>query len=162
MTSAARAFAYDARTCRPFEAPEPTFKVHMGGKTPARPEHIVDHTPFVPTRRERDAAAFAKLQRQTAFPILASGLIIMGVLLATVIIRDLCASRRVSLATEAVSYEQIVVREGDTLWDIANTHAIDGCSTSDVVHLLRDVNDLDDGMLSVGEQILVPLASVTP
>lgn len=67
-----------------------------------------------------------------------------------------------SMATEEPgerpATEVVVVNEGDTLWGIASTVAEDGRVRS-MVHEIRELNDLDSSVVSLGQKIHVPVAS---
>ena len=51
--------------------------------------------------------------------------------------------------------EIVMVGEGETLWDIAATVSTDG-NTGAMVERIQEMNRLDSGMLTAGQQIRVP------
>lgn len=61
-----------------------------------------------------------------------------------------------SVATEQPEATEIVlVGEGETLWDLAAAVADDGEVQSMINHI-KDLNDLESGMLVAGQQLRVP------
>lgn len=56
--------------------------------------------------------------------------------------------------------ESYLVAPGDTLWDIASCHPIEGLSIQESVYWLMDQNDLSDALLTPGQIVVVPTASV--
>lgn len=61
-----------------------------------------------------------------------------------------------SVATERPEATEIVlVGEGETLWDIAAAIADDG-EVQSMIHHIKDLNDLESGMLVAGQQLRVP------
>lgn len=50
------------------------------------------------------------------------------------------------------------VETGETLWDVANAHPVDGCSTSEVVDWIRSENALPTSSLQAGQALVVPSA----
>lgn len=70
---------------------------------------------------------------------------------------------QVSSAMAAPTYEKIQqmdlqtikVREGETLWGLAEMYDADGITTQDMVSAIKDWNDLDSSMLKPGQSLLV-------
>ena len=58
----------------------------------------------------------------------------------------------------ALAVEEVIVQPGDSLWQIAEAHPVDGVSTSDVVTYISQTNSLTSANLSVGQVLLVPVA----
>lgn len=52
--------------------------------------------------------------------------------------------------------ECVAVQPGDTLWGIAQDHAVQGLSTRQVVDLVKDWNQLDGGLVTPGMTLVVP------
>lgn len=73
------------------------------------------------------------------------------------------ASYQISAAASAPTYDlidnmslqSVRVRQGATLWDLAETYNVDGVSTQDMVSAIKDWNDLDSSMLQPGQTIFV-------
>lgn len=62
---------------------------------------------------------------------------------------------------EALGQAQVVtvsVANGDTVWSIAESHPIQGVSTSDLVQLISQRNDLGSSPLRAGQQLQIPVA----
>lgn len=53
----------------------------------------------------------------------------------------------------------IRVESGQTLWDLAQTHRVDGLSTADTVELIRSINSLSDSRIAADTLVLVPTDS---
>ncbi len=58
---------------------------------------------------------------------------------------------------EAVSVATVVVKPGDTLWEIASVNAEPG-ETRDMIHRIQQLNALSDAGLQVGQRLAVPLS----
>ena len=73
------------------------------------------------------------------------------------------ATYQISVAASAPTYDLIEtmnlqsvrVKQGETLWELAEAYHVDGISTQDMVSAIRDWNDLDSSMLQPGQTILV-------
>lgn len=61
-------------------------------------------------------------------------------------------------ATSDVTYEQVSVDEGESLWSISEAHPVDGLSTQQVVSLVSQRNDLSSSVLQPGQTLMVPAA----
>jgi hypothetical protein len=72
-------------------------------------------------------------------------------------VADRMVQRRVDDALADTTVENVVVMPGDTLWDIADRHPVPGCTTQELVRVIRDINDIDDANLSIGMCIDVPV-----
>lgn len=59
-----------------------------------------------------------------------------------------------------MSMESYLVAPGDTLWDIASSHPIEGLSIQEGVYWLMNQNNLSDALLTPGQIVVVPAASV--
>ena len=59
---------------------------------------------------------------------------------------------------DATRFETIEVKAGDSLWDIAEDHAIEGLTIQEISDVIRDRNQLDSALLHPGMEIEVPLA----
>lgn len=55
------------------------------------------------------------------------------------------------------NYEEVYVRPGDTLWGIAEEFYGSDIDIREAVYEIKKYNDLDGGMLSVGQKLLVPV-----
>lgn len=112
---------------------------------------ITPHTRFVNVAaagRSADRRASVRLTRRGRVVVLLAGLLV--VLAAGVMFG---AS---SVATDqAAETETIVIGGGETLWGVADEVAGDG-STSDMVAQIRELNDLDSGLVLAGQKLIVP------
>lgn len=54
------------------------------------------------------------------------------------------------------SSEIVDVRSGDSLWSIASSHSVDGCSTEAVIQWIKASNHLSNSNISAGQQLIVP------
>ena len=70
---------------------------------------------------------------------------------------SIAASKRAEVAG-SVSYVEIIVSKGDSLWDIASEHSIQGLATADTVELIEEHNTLDGALLVAGQRLWVPLS----
>lgn len=62
-----------------------------------------------------------------------------------------------AIATQnVVSYQQVCVSEGDSLWSLAADHPVWGMSTKQVVELLITENDLQGSIIHPGQVLNVP------
>ena len=69
---------------------------------------------------------------------------------------------RAAMADEAFSHvemEEIAVEAGDSLWTIAERHAVDGMTTRELVDRLKELNDTGSQPLQPGDVLIVPIAS---
>lgn len=57
---------------------------------------------------------------------------------------------------EPVVYEEYTICPGDTIWDIATDYS-NGADIRKVVYEIREANGIDDGVVKVGDIILVPV-----
>jgi LysM repeat protein len=48
------------------------------------------------------------------------------------------------------------VLSGDTLWDIANEHTAPGDDVRKTVRAIKQINELDGGMIHPGQHLFVP------
>ncbi len=69
---------------------------------------------------------------------------------------DEATQARIDEALSQATLEMVTVMPGDTLWQIAERHPVDGCTTSQLVDYIRCVNDLSQSSLSVGMRLEVP------
>jgi hypothetical protein len=51
---------------------------------------------------------------------------------------------------------RLQVQAGDSLWNLAAAHPVEGLSTAQVAELLADANHLDGALIVPGQTILVP------
>ena len=99
-------------------------------------------------------------------PVLQHQLAVFTALLALVVVlagvchlSDCMAAARVADALDGCVQTTVTVMPGDSLWHIAETHAVKGCSTAELVRHIEDTNHLESAQLSVGMQLQVPIAA---
>lgn len=56
---------------------------------------------------------------------------------------------------EHMDLQTIRAKQGQTLWEIAETYDVEGISTADMVSAIRDWNHLDNSLLRPGQSLLV-------
>ena len=59
-------------------------------------------------------------------------------------------------ALSSTAQVEIYVRSGDSLWNIAVDHPIEGLTTDEAVDVIREWNDLTSATLFPGSSIIVP------
>jgi len=69
---------------------------------------------------------------------------------------DIAAQKNREQHLSEASTEVITVMPGDSLWNIAATHPVSGCTTSQVARHIASANGLDSNLLTVGMQLEVP------
>lgn len=62
-----------------------------------------------------------------------------------------------TLVPAAVEYKEVIVRDGDTLWQIAVRHRGAHSDTRRMVDRIRDINDLSTAVLRPGQVLKVPV-----
>ena len=132
------------------EAPAPSFVVVNGG----RQQHL---------RPQMDISRAAASPAPKASP---SRLIACGAILVLLCAFFLCAgwmssagraeARQASI--DAAHFETIEVKTGDSLWEIAEEHGIEGLTVQETSDVIRDRNQLESAMLHPGMEIEVPRA----
>ena len=59
--------------------------------------------------------------------------------------------------SSVAAYETVIVRPGDTLWDIADTYAKSDTDIRSFMHEIEEVNDVTGGNIYVGQELLIPV-----
>ncbi len=65
----------------------------------------------------------------------------------------------VSQTASEVAWTETSVREGDSLWTLAESHPIEGLSTQETADIIESHNSFDSVVLIAGDTILVPSQS---
>lgn len=65
----------------------------------------------------------------------------------------------VSHAASEVAWAETTIREGDSLWTLAESHPIEGLSTQETADIIEAHNSFDSVMLKAGDTVLVPSQS---
>ena len=84
---------------------------------------------------------------------------LMAALAITWYATDCFARMHAERMLDETACETIIVGEGDTLWGIAESRQIDGCTTEQVVRHIRQINGLESSMLREGSSLRVPRIS---
>ena len=146
----------------------PRFRVIEGGLSKQAQKAPVHVPAKVAVARPRSARRLAPAQataqvRRTSTQAQPSSsfLVVCAVSLMVAIallwfVPNALAKSRVSHALEGVTYETVTVHTGDTLWGIAEEHAVEGCTTAEVVQHIKSANELEDACLAPGMRISVP------
>ena len=95
-----------------------------------------------------------RLFSNVAFAVVTVGMIaVVLAALFTVLGSEARTFDRALVETERTT---VSVDPGDTLWDIAEEHGVDGLTTQQSVDLIRTWNDLEQSALQPGMELLVP------
>jgi hypothetical protein len=91
------------------------------------------------------------------------GLIIVAAMVCAVSLAGIGISgaAQSSQRNEALGQAQVAtvsVASGDTVWSIAESHPVQGVSTSDLVQWISERNGLGGSPLSVGQQLQIPVS----
>jgi hypothetical protein len=129
---------------------------------------LVDCRPYAPkTRSGRDLRARQHAEariRARSRAVFAVRLLLAGLALACALV-VLAASTRLAgslMPTDNadVTYTQanrvVVVHAGDTVWQIAASHPVQGWTTADLAHYIVQTNDLAQSGISCGMRLVVP------
>lgn len=123
------------------------FVVVEGSLGHARPERQVTH---------RSETRTSRLARVCA----AAGVAVMFLI---VFVAGVSAfSNRADLVSQAaseVAWAETSVREGDSLWTLAESHPIEGLSTQETADIIESYNSFDSVVLIAGDTVLVPSQS---
>lgn len=109
----------------------------------------------------RDACSQQDMCRSKAYNIVVFTLValVLGAMLAvSCLVCDLRAEKRYQQLFGQVSTTELMVHSGDSLWDIAAVHEVDGASTREVVDWIKHENGLSGGIIFPGQIITVPIA----
>lgn len=87
--------------------------------------------------------------------IVACALVVLLLGVAALFSQNATASR-VAQVLDGAPVSQRFVREGDTLWGIAESCGVGGVSTADTVSWIKEANGLETSAVHVGQQLLVP------
>lgn len=84
---------------------------------------------------------------------------LVGVLAAAALVADGLSSSVTSRHIASLPEQELVVRDGDSLWGIADSLGVDGVSTADVVTWICERNGLDAASLVSGQTLVVPASA---
>lgn len=96
-------------------------------------------------------AAVRRIRRIQSF-----GLLVAAVSIAAVLLIMSHGFSKTLIPTE-VEYKEVVVRNGDTLWQIAAQHRGADTDTRRMIDRIRDINDLSSAVVKPGQVLKVPV-----
>ena len=123
--------------------------------------HLASDTAFTVVEGGRRVDTLHAPRVESSWARLASRVLVVALAAAIFVAGYMTLSRgpaAIDQALETVSFETVRVREGDSLWSLAQEHPIDGLETAQAVEVLRNANNLDAAALSAGDDILVPVS----
>ncbi len=97
---------------------------------------------------------FSNLQRKQVVQLIAVAFVFFT--LVSLIQNALHASRAAAII-EAAPLEQVVVSEGDSLWNIAADSSQGKMDVSEFVYHIKQINELESSSLKVGQVLSVPI-----
>lgn len=110
----------------------------------------------MPIYRTNRIHSLYRLKKQTLLVLLTFSFIIGGILIGSSVLN----SSRTSAATEyqeELYYKAIEVKEGDTLWSIANTYMCEEFdSKQDYINEIKSINHLTDDTIHSGSYLTIP------
>lgn len=59
--------------------------------------------------------------------------------------------------TKNIEIEEVIVKNGDTLWNLARQYYDSKTDLRKVIHEIKDINDLTNSNLKPGQKIKIPL-----
>jgi len=63
-----------------------------------------------------------------------------------------------SINNEEHQYIEILVQNGDTIWDIAQEYYDGTKDIRRIIHNILDINDIEGAMIKPGDKILIPIS----
>ena len=70
---------------------------------------------------------------------------------------SLFSASHAEAADTTVTYAQVVIQDGDTLWDIAGSYNPEKTDLRPVIHDIYDINGISDGEIHPGDVLLIPV-----
>ena len=119
------------------------------------PRYVDQPVKRVRQHRRAQSAQKAVLYHQYAL-LLCTCVLALVVALAWIAV-DHAHTAQVDEAFAHTTYQTATVMPGTTLWSLAESHPVEGCSTREVVAHIRAINHLESASLSVGMQLQVPV-----
>lgn len=104
----------------------------------------------------RPAPRSQALSRGQSLLLVAAGVALVAVVVLASLAADALRGRAVGEALAAAPTETVVVREGDSLWGIAEGRRPAGVGTAEVVSWIEEENGLEGGLLTPGQRLVVP------
>ena len=124
------------------EVEQPRFIVHEGGASAA-------------------SKVAEAIEARHGLAVLAAAVLLAVAILGVGLLRDSMVRRDVAIALNSAPVAQRVVRDGDTLWSIAEGCRVNDVSTKDVVSWIEHENALDGGLIVAGQTLVVPQGALS-
>lgn len=112
-----------------------------------------------PASSEREGRARPLTLGQSAAFLVLGALVVAALCLASALADGLAAGASEGVLS-GLPEQELVVRDGDSLWSIASSLELTGVSTADVASWISERNDLLDSMLRTGQTLVVPATTI--
>jgi hypothetical protein len=63
-------------------------------------------------------------------------------------------------AASVENFEEYWIKQGDTLWEIADKYAPEGYDTRKFIYEIKEHNEMETSMIFQGEKLLIPVVAV--
>lgn len=100
------------------------------------------------------------LTRAQSALLVACGVALVAALALASLVSDALRGQSLSAALGSRPAETVVVQDGDSLWGIAEAHAVEGVGTAELVSWIEEENGLAGGLLTPGQRLVVPAPSL--
>lgn len=106
----------------------------------------------------------ARAQRPVVTPLtfrqscllLLVGVLVVGALGLAAVVSDALSAASLERTLSELPERELVVRDGDSLWSIAESLEVEDVATADVVSWISERNGLSDALLVAGQRLTVP------
>lgn len=112
-------------------------------------------------RGAADARPARPLSLRQSLLFVLLGVLLVGALCAASALVDDWSRASVAATIDDLPERELVARDGDSLWSIAESVDVPGVATSDVVSWISERNGLSDALLLSGQRLVVPGDAVT-
>lgn len=102
---------------------------------------------------EVDSMKTTKRQRAKQRRAFMRGFILVMIVVSTLVSVTAFSDNR---GEKYAGYDEVYVKPGDTLWSIAESHYDKNTDVREAIYAITECNELDDGMIYVGQKILLP------
>lgn len=109
--------------------------------------------PAAAPRPERSA----ELSRRQSAALIACGILIVAVLCAASLLTDSLTAAARTQTLASLPEQEVIVQEGDSLWNIACSSGVDGVPIQSVVLWIEERNALSGALLVPGQRLVVPV-----
>lgn len=138
---------------------QPHFRVIEGGRSDGGRTSARSTRPSSATAQRQVVRAMSRAKAPAhdwhALCVVTS-LFVVTMLAVTWRVTDIANQHRIDAALSQATFQTVTVMPGDSLWVIAERNPIEGCSTSELVRCIRDINEIDDACLQTGMRLSVP------